>query len=290
VDPEFDEFGHIRAGKLISQEGRTYPIRGFIPRFVDSDKYVDSFTTQRKYMMKRFDEWKRDKQSRTSLFTESTGFDLKELASSAHEATFLDVGCGYGRFCETIAETDNEIVGIDMSTTSIELAYKYVGANRNVHLVQCDLNKLPFELESFDYIFSIGVLHHTPDAQASFDRIVPYLKRGGRIAVWVYSPEAKKTDNKIRKITTKIPTGLLFLLCLPMPFVYRFYRYVRRIPEGKYHYGYWPTVMGTFDSWSPKYASVHEPAEVASWFAKNNLCDIQVLERRTAVSGRSPMQ
>jgi SAM-dependent methyltransferase len=286
VEAEFDELGHVGSGKLVSEEGRIYPIRDFIPRFVDSDSYVDSFSRQRKYMMKRFDEWKRNNQHRTSLFIESTGFDLKEIASRARKPIFLDVGCGYGRSCQTIAETDNEVIGIDMSTTSIELAYRYVGAHTNVHLVQCDLKSPPFKQGTFDYIFSIGVLHHTPDAKASFDGLAPYLKSGGRIAVWVYSPEAKRTDNKIRKLTTKLPKPMLFYLCLPVPLVYTLYRYVRRIPQGKYWDGYWPTVLGAFDSWSPKYASVHEPAEVVGWFEDNDLCEIQVLERRTAVSGK----
>jgi SAM-dependent methyltransferase len=281
VDAQVDGLGHVASGKLISEEGRIYPIRGFIPRFVESDRYVDSFSLQRRYMMKRFDQWKAG-EDRVQEFFYATGFDLNKIAP--HRSLFLDVGCGYGRFCQTIGGMDNEIIGVDMSTTSIELAYKYVGKNDNVHLVQCDLTRLPFRREMFDYIFSIGVLHHTPDTRASFDSIVPYLAHGGRVAIWVYSPDAKKMDNKVRKLTTKLPKVILFYLCLATPLTVKLYRYVRGFPQDKR--GYWPIVMGWFDSWSPKYASVHAPDEVLRWFENQNLSEIQVLNRRTAVSGK----
>ncbi|MGH8655604.1 MAG: class I SAM-dependent methyltransferase [Gammaproteobacteria bacterium] len=38
---------------------------------------------------------------------------------------------------------------------------------------------LPFAAKSFDVIFSIGVLHHTPDTKAYFQKLVPLLKAGG---------------------------------------------------------------------------------------------------------------
>ena len=47
--------------------------------------------------------------------------------------------------------------------------------------------KLPFAPESFDYIYSIGVLHHTPDCEQAFKGLPRLLKPGGRIAIWLYS-------------------------------------------------------------------------------------------------------
>jgi 2-polyprenyl-3-methyl-5-hydroxy-6-metoxy-1,4-benzoquinol methylase len=232
-------------------------------------------------MKKRFDEWKKN-DDRVQLFFNATGFDLNKIDVPA--TLFLDVGCGYGRFSHTIAEAGYEVVGIDLSTTSIELAYDYVGKRENVHLVQCDLTKPPFKENTFDYVFSVGVLHHTPDARSSFASIVPYVRRGGRMAIWVYSPSAKRIDNKIRRITTKLPKAALFYLCLATPCLFSIYRYFKGIPQEKR--GYWPTVMGWFDSWSPKFASVHEPAEVVRWFETHNFREIEALNYRTAVSGK----
>jgi SAM-dependent methyltransferase len=236
-------------------------------------------------MMKHFREWQNSPNT-PRLFFESTGLDLAGLAELQQlKSLLLDVGCGYGQFTKMLADTGNEVIAIDMSTSSIELAYRNIGGNPNVHLVQCDLTKLPFNRETFDFVFSIGVLHHVPDAECAFASLVPYLKRRGKIAIWVYPPEMKRIDNKIRKITTKLPKILVFCLCMPMPFVNAFYRWIRKIPPGAYRYGYWPQVLGVFDSWTPKYASVHEPAEVVNWFKKSNLVEIEVLNRRTAVRG-----
>ena len=67
------------------------------------------------------------------------------------------------------------IVGVDLSTHSIDLAQDFVGLRENVFLVQADLFALPFERETFQHIYSIGVLHHTPDTKRAFEAIVPYL-------------------------------------------------------------------------------------------------------------------
>src|SRR5262249_121001 len=144
-----------------------------------------------------------------------------------------------------------------------------------VHLVQCDLANLPFKQETFDYIFSIGVLHHTPDPKSAFASVVPYLTRNARIAIWVYSPESKRWDNKIRKTTTKLPKSIVFYLCLPTPFVYAVYRWIRKIPADATPIWILANSLGIFDSWSPKYASVHEPAEVVRWFESSGLCEIK---------------
>ena len=56
----------------------------------------------------------------------------------------------------------------------------------NVHLAQADLFHLPFRRNSFDCIFSMGVLHHTPDCRRAVLDLIPFLKEGGTLAVWVY--------------------------------------------------------------------------------------------------------
>ena len=147
-----------------------------------------------------------------------------------------------------------------MSSTSIELAQKYVGHRKNVHLIQCDLTQLTFDHSIFDYIFSIGVLHHTPDPYFSFKQIVPYLKSNGQISVWVYPPE--------------------------MPWIYVLSKKLRKRPLPD-NYSYWPCTMSFFDSWTPKYASVHTPEEVVQWFENCLMKNIVVLNRRTSVTGRT---
>lgn len=47
--------------------------------------------------------------------------------------------------------------------------------------------KLPFKDNIFDYIYSVGVLHHTPDCKKAFQKLPGLLKNGGEIAIWLYN-------------------------------------------------------------------------------------------------------
>ena len=85
-----------------------------------------------------------------------------------------------------------------------------------VSLVQADLLKLPFEAASFDLIYSLGVLDHTPDPRASFLALAGLLKPGGRIVVWVYPlkrPLLESIMNLERLISTRLPVRWLEFLC-----------------------------------------------------------------------------
>ncbi|MBF0450909.1 MAG: methyltransferase domain-containing protein [Candidatus Magnetomorum sp.] len=278
-DTIIDKKGRIQSGFLVSESGLKYPIINYIPRFILNDHYTDSFSIQRKYIEKRFSEWHVEK-NRYRIFEESTRIPLDTCDKNS---IFLDAGCGYGRFCELVSSYHHEIIGVDMSSTSIELAYQYIGDRDNVHLIQCDLTELPFQSAAFDYIFSIGVLHHTPAPYHSFSKLVPFLKSKGQISIWVYPPEMKKIDNLIRLITTRLPERLVFYMSMIMPFIYMFYKKIRRrsLPED---FRYWPCTLSFFDSWTPEYASVHLPEDVKQWFIDCSLQNITILKRRTALT------
>src|SRR5207237_8851005 len=75
--------------------------------------------------------------------------------------------------------------GVDLS-----LATEVAASNlteRSATFFQADVFNLPFAAESFDYIYSIGVLHHTPDCERAFKVLPALLKPGGKIAIWLYS-------------------------------------------------------------------------------------------------------
>ncbi len=79
-----------------------------------------------------------------------------------------------------------------------------------------DLLRLPFAPASFDQIYSLGVLDHTPDPREAFLALARLLKPGGRIAIWVYPRERPVVEwimNAQRAVSTRLPLGLLELLC-----------------------------------------------------------------------------
>lgn len=286
-----EESGQIRTGFLhCSEKGCKYPITNFVPRFIDSDKYVDSFSVQRQYTRRYFDWFKKDRQGH-ALFTPTTGFKEEDLK----EGITLEAGCGYGRFLDVVDKMGGEVVGFDLSTDSIELAQDFVGLRENVHLVQGDANNPPFRKEVFDRIYSIGVLHHTPDTKAAFSSLVPFLKKGGDIAIWVYAPETVAAQNRWLPVTNKLPPKVLFAWCVVNELLFFWirklpgigWRFANIVPGSvKAHFPFWIRVISNYDGLSPKYAFTHTPEEVKQWFVEVGLKDIEVLQRRTSVKGR----
>lgn len=118
----------------------------------------------------------------------------------------LDVGCGYGRFAFHAARLGAEVVALDLSM-AVEAAKKTT-AGLNVHVVQGDAYNPPFK-NSFDVIYSIGVIHHLPDPRGALLSFSRFAKKNTQIYIWVYGREGRafKTrflEGTIRKATVKM--------------------------------------------------------------------------------------
>ena len=101
----------------------------------------------------------------------------------------LDAGCGMGRYLRIAAESSASlIVGLDLSQ-AVVAARELTAGLPSVAVVRGDLLRLPFAAASFDQIYSLGVLDHTPDPREAFLALARLLKPGGRIAIWVYPRE-----------------------------------------------------------------------------------------------------
>ena len=285
--------GEVRTGMLRSAKGRQYPVREFVPRFVDGDDYTASFSRQREHVLRHFDTYRSDfdENATAQLFCQSTGFDLTRL-----DGVTLDAGCGYGRFLQVIDRAGGEVIGVDLSSRTVDLAFDFAGRGANVHIIQADLTRLPFAPGHFQRAFSIGVLHHTPDTKASFEGLLPHLADGAEIAIWVYAPEKKLSSNRWRRLTTKLPLGAVYAWCISNEALFAWARSLPRgggrfsaiIPGGTLATPFWVRVMSDFDDLTPRYAHVHTAAEVCQWFAASGMVDIEALQRPTAVRGRKP--
>ncbi len=103
----------------------------------------------------------------------------------------LDAGCGNGRFAYYAAKYGAEVWAIDLGP-AVEVARRNTEQVGEVQVVQADLHRPPFALESFDFIYSIGVLHHLPDPEQAFQNLLRYLKREGEIQIYLYwEPEGQ---------------------------------------------------------------------------------------------------
>jgi ubiquinone/menaquinone biosynthesis C-methylase UbiE/uncharacterized protein YbaR (Trm112 family) len=154
----------------------------------------------------------------------------------------LDAGCGNGRFAYHATRCGAEVWAIDLGP-AVEVARRNCESQENVQVVQADLHEPPFELESFDFIYSIGVLHHLPDPEAAFRKLLRFLKPGGQIQIYLYwKPERQPFKSvmlagisSLREITTRLPHTVVHVLSYPAAvaafgfFVWPYY-VIKRIP------------------------------------------------------------
>jgi SAM-dependent methyltransferase len=135
----------------------------------------------------------------------------------------LDAGCGKGRFTRVLARYLLAEVALDGSS-AVEAAARNLGDLANVTVVQSDLRNAPFAAESFDFISSLGVLHHLDDPFEGFKRLVSYLAPGGRILLYLYSRPAQagmrstalSVAKAVRTVTVRMPHRLLKALAAPI--------------------------------------------------------------------------
>jgi len=119
----------------------------------------------------------------------------------------LDLGCGFGRHIYNAAKFGAEMVGVDISE-AIESTRANVEGLPNVHLVQADVYHLPFRPGVFDFAYSIGVLHHLPEPETAFQRVVSLVRPGGSVFIWVYSNRRRFLNfalESVRAVTTRSP-------------------------------------------------------------------------------------
>lgn len=209
----------------------------------------------------------------------------------------LEGGCGKGRHTRLAAEWGAaEVVGVDLSA-SVETAFAATQDLPNAHIVQADIYKLPFK-RPFDYAFSVGVLHHTPDPKKAFLSLASKVKKGGAISAWIYGAENNEwiTNyvNPIREgFTSKINQPALYQLSkLPTLGVFLasklVYKPLGKTPlRKKLFYHDYLTHLGSF-GWREQHNIVFDhlvaptafyipKKEFENWWREINAEDVQII-------------
>ena len=107
--------------------------------------------------------------------------------ANARALRVLEIGCGIGTDGAQFAKAGAEYTGVDLTDAAIELArkrFELFGLNGQFRVA--DAECLDFPDESFDVVYSHGVLHHTPDINAAVQEIHRVLRPGGRAIVMLY--------------------------------------------------------------------------------------------------------
>jgi SAM-dependent methyltransferase len=111
----------------------------------------------------------------------------------------LEVGCGLGTDGAQFARAGADYTGVDLTEAAIELArrrfelFELPGTFRTA-----DAENLDFPSESFDLVYSHGVLHHTPDTERAVREVHRVLRKGGRAVVMLYHRDSYNYRVNIR--------------------------------------------------------------------------------------------
>ena len=286
---EVYEKNEIKEGMLECKNAHEFRIINFIPRFVKADSYSSSFSYEWTHFSETQLDSKLGKDFSEKQFQGRIDFPLNQIK----DKFVLDAGCGMGRYIEVVRKYGGKAVGIDISY-AVDVAFKNLGFEKNIHIIQGDILNPPFKREIFDFIYSFGVLHHTPNAKSGFESLARFLKKGGKFSLFVYDSYEKAivySSNFWRKITVKLPLRLLYYFCflsVPLYYLYKipvighFFKAVFVIsmrPEWDMRW------LDTFDWYSPKYQSKHTHAEVFQWFDQMGFGDIKIFESGVTMQG-----
>lgn len=277
---------------------KDYPISNGIPRFVEMDNYASSFG----YQWNLFRKEQIDSHNGTDLsaqrFWNETEWTREELAGK----WILDAGCGAGRFLDVASQTEAEVVGIDISS-AIDAAKENLKDRANVNFIQASIYDLPFRDGTFDFVYCIGVIQHTPDPQKTIASLPRLVKENGEIAYTIYGDEKWYTKfySKyiFRPLTKRVPkVTLMKMIEKTMPVVFPVTSFLFRLPvvgkafafaipvanyvhepalskEQRYNWA----LLDTFDMLSPEYDLPQKEPRVREILTRAGVRDIKRVTR-----------
>ena len=304
-----EEAGEIKEGELRAKgSGEVYKIKNFIPRFVEDDAYTASFGEQwNRYRRTQLDRFNGTTLSRDRFFRD-TGWTPEELAGRR----VLEVGCGAGRFTQVMLDAGADVCSLDYST-AVDACWTNNAPHPRLTLAQADLYRIPFEHGAFDKVFCYGVIQHTPDVKRAFMSLVPFLKKGGELAVdvypktrWItrwtakywYRPLTKRMprDTLRRLVEWYVPRWIpidnrlqqVRVLRYVVPAIVPCWNYTGMLPLSDEQIRDW-AILDTFDALSPAYDSPQTVETLQSWFEEAGLSSIRVRAGGNGVLGNGRM-
>lgn len=171
------------------------------------------------------DEWERFTQDKLSDKELHERFDeyfhIFPWDALQTDSIGFDMGCGSGRWACLVAEKVGLLNCIDPSDKALSVAKLKLANKNNCEFHLCSVDSLPFENESQDFGYSLGVLHHVPDTKAALESCVAKLKPGAPFLLYLYYDFDNrpfwyswlwKASEFFRFIISKLPHRLRYIL------------------------------------------------------------------------------
>lgn len=117
--------------------------------------------------------------------------DRYVLNENLSEKKVLEIGLGYGTLSQLIASTGCDYFGLDIATNPVRMVqYRLSQLGKKNKEEQIQVGSalcIPHHDESFDYVYSIGCLHHTGNLTQSLTEVFRVLKPGGKAIIMLYN-------------------------------------------------------------------------------------------------------
>jgi ubiquinone/menaquinone biosynthesis C-methylase UbiE len=133
--------------------------------------------------------------------------NLSKIIKDKH---VVDIGCGSGRFSIALSQLGaKQVTAVDINPQGIALGRKFAKESKinNVSFIEHNVLELPFEDETFDFVFSKGVLHHTGNLDKAIGEYSRVLKKNGHGFLYLYANGGLywESRKKMREIMKLIP-------------------------------------------------------------------------------------
>lgn len=228
----------------------------------------------------------------TTTYNESLFSTLYNEQQNLESKLVLEIGIGSGGSANFMSKKFNcNLIGVDLGY-SVDVAYKNFENNPFFHIVQASAFNLPFTANTFDFVYSHGVIHHTFNTRKAFNQLAKLPKPGGRLYIWVYSflNEQRSLKRKvimlmerlIRPWCAVLPGWMQTMVLTPIAPLYIFHQNTINTDSktGMAKYRWREAMHAARDRFTPKFIHRHSEEEVTNWFSESGYIKIRPLSAK----------
>jgi ubiquinone/menaquinone biosynthesis C-methylase UbiE len=111
--------------------------------------------------------------------------------AEAKGKSVLEIGTGNGADAVMFAQNGAHYTGVDLTETALEATRRHFEVlNLTGSFQRENAETLSLPDQSFDWVYSHGVLHHTPNTQKAIDEVWRVLKPNGRAIIMLYHKQS----------------------------------------------------------------------------------------------------
>lgn len=258
-----------------------------------------------------------DTMDHRAIFEARTGLPI----DSCRGRICLDAGCGNGRNSRLMGDAGAAaVVGFDAGF-AVDEAYRRARGRENVHFVQGDILRPPFQRSHFEVAISMGVLHHTVSPDDAFRSVSSLVTEDGIFSVYLYGRpftdwrrfgsaasllgqlrHALYTE-PLRKLIVRLPDGARYRFCQlmwqrrrlidalakaggPGRLLARLLYYATPVDVHMPLESARANISRMYDMYSTPYNYFHEVEEVIDWFVSTGAyAELLVTPYRVSITG-----